>query len=157
GGAWSLRVPQCKFIFIKRKCEFWRNRNKIFFIIWRLIYERYKIKYMMDIPAKTKIGMGFKIEHIGGIVINPEAVLGENVSILNNVLIGSEKRGRRKGVPTIGNNVYLATNVVIVGNVKIGNNVLIAANTFVNFNVPDNSIVVGNKIILNENATVGYL
>ena len=152
-----LFLPQYKFVYIKRKCEYWRKKNKLFFIFWRIIYQKYKIKYLIDIPAKAVIGRGFKIEHIGGIVINPEAILGENVTILNNVLIGMEKRGKRAGNPQIGNRVYIAAGVVIVGKIKIGNNVLIAANSFINFDVPDNSIVIGNRIIPNDFATQGYV
>lgn len=133
------------------------KKNYLISAAYRLIYQRYKIKYMTDIPAKTVIGKGFKIEHIGGIVINPQAVLGDNVTILNNVLIGMEKRGKRAGNPIIGNHVYIATGAVIVGKIRIGNNVLIAANSFVNHDVPDNSIVIGNKIIHSENATKGYI
>lgn len=76
-----LFLPQYKFVYIKRKCEYWRRKNKLFFIFWRIIYQKYKIKYLIDIPSKAVIGKGFKIEHIGGIVINPEAILGENVTI----------------------------------------------------------------------------
>lgn len=150
-------IPQYRFVYLKQKCEFWRTQNKLYFCFWYLIYRKYKIKYLLDIPASVKIGPGFKIEHIGNIVINPSAKLGKNISILSGVLIGAEARGKRKGTPTIGNNVYLSANVVIVGNVNIGNNVLIAANTFVNFDVPDNSIVVGNKIIPSKQATRDYI
>lgn len=150
-------LPQFRFVYLKRKCEWWRKRNKIIFLFWRAIYQRYKVKYLMDIPAKCVIGPGLKIEHIGGIVINPNAVLGNDISLLNNVLIGSESRGKRKGCPKIGNRVYIASGVVIVGNITIGNNVLIAANSFVNHDIPDDSIVIGNKIIHSEAATDGYI
>src|SRR5699024_2352880 len=130
-------LPEYRFVYLKRKCEYWRSRNKALFIFWRLIYQRYEIRYLTNIPAQTLIGEGFKIEHLGGIVINSKAKLGENVTILNNVLIGMEKRGKRAGTPLIGSKVYIASGAVIVGKVKIGNNVLIAANSFVNFDVPD--------------------
>lgn len=117
------------------------------------------IKYMMDIPAKVEIGKGLRIEHIGGIVINSEAKLGENITLLNGVLIGAQNRGNKKGFPTIGNYVWIGTNAIIVGNIHIGNNVLIAPGAYVNFDVPDNSIVLGNpgRIIERENATEGYI
>lgn len=79
------------------------------------------------------------------------------MTILNNVLIGMEKRGKRAGTPLIGNKIYIASGAVIVGKVKIGNNVFIAANSFVNFDVPDNSIVIGNKIIKNDKAIDSYI
>lgn len=64
---------------------------------------------------------------------------------------------KKAGTPLIGNKVYIAFGAVIVGKVKIGNNVLIAANSFVNFDVPDNSIVIRNKIIKNDKATDSYI
>ncbi len=152
-------LPQYRFLFIKRKCEYWREKNKIIWFLYRYIYERYKMKYMMDIPATVKIGKGLRIEHIGGIVINPEAELKENITILNGVLIGAQNRGEKKGSPMIGNYVWIGTNAVIVGSIHIGNNVLIAPGAYVNFDVPDDSIVIGNpgKIIKKENATDGYI
>ena len=151
-------LPQYKFIYWKRKCEKWYN-NKIIYLFFRLIYEHYRVKYGIDIAAQTKIGRGLRIEHIGGIVINPKAVLGCNITLLNGLLIGAENRGERKGVPTIGNNVWIGTNAVIVGNIKIGNNVLIAPNSYVNFSVPDNSIVLGNPGVIkhSDNATKDYI
>lgn len=159
GGKNLILLPQFRFLFVKRKCEYWRDKNKIIFAIYRTIYQRYKIKYMMDIPARVKIGRGLRIEHIGGIVINPEAQLGENITMLNGVLIGAQNRGPKRGFPVIGNYVWIGTNAIIVGKIHIGNNVLIAPGAYVNFDVPDNSIVLGNpgKIIANSNATEGYI
>ena len=114
---------------------------------------------MMDIPAQVEIGKGLRIEHIGGIVINPEAKLGENVTLLNGVLIGAQNRGEKEGCPVIGNSVWIGTNAIIVGAIQIGNNLLVAPGAYVNFDVPDNSIVLGNpgKIIHKENATAEYI
>jgi serine O-acetyltransferase len=97
--------------------------------------------------------------HEGGIIINQGAVIGSNSNIAVGVVIGAELRGKRKGVPIIGNNVWIGANAVIVGRITIGNNVMIAPNSFVNFCVPDNSIVVGNpgKITFCEKATQGYI
>lgn len=38
-----------------------------------------QVKYGVDIPARTKIGPGFKIEHLYGIVLNPDVVIGKTV------------------------------------------------------------------------------
>lgn len=105
------------------------------------------------------LGNGFIIEHINGIVINPLVSIGDNCNIYNGVTIGLEKRGKRKGVPTIGNEVWIGANACIVGKINIGNNVLIAPGAYVNFDVPDNSIVVGNpgKVIHNDRATEVYI
>lgn len=154
-----LFLPQFKLVYLKRKCEKKRQYFKFVTLLFKYIYKHYQIKYNIEIPSETVIGKGFKIAHIGGIVVNSKVLIGDNVTILNGVLIGYEPRGIRKGTPTIKNNVWIGSNAAIVGNIEIGNNVLIAPNSFVNFNVPDNSIVIGNpaKIIKKENAVKDYI
>lgn len=65
----------------------------------------------------------------------------------------------RKGVPTIGNSVWIGVNATIVGKITIGDNVLIAPNTFVNCDVPSHSVVYGNPCVIKccDNATEGYI
>lgn len=48
------------------------------------------------------------------------------------------------GKVTIGNNVFIGMNSVILKGVTIGNNVIIGAGSLVNKDVPDNSVVAGN-------------
>ena len=114
---------------------------------------------LIQIPYTAKIGEGFYIGHFGRIIVNPNVVIGKNVNIATGVTIGQENRGKRQGVPTISDNVWIGTNAVIVGKITVGTDVLIAPNSFVNFDVPAHSIVVGNpaKIISKENATEGYV
>ena len=73
--------------------------------------------------------------------------------------IGQENRGRRKGVPVIGNSVWIGVNSTIVGNITIGDDVLIAPNSYVNRDVPSHSVVFGNPCIIRhqENATEDYV
>lgn len=116
-------------------------------------------KTKIQIPARTSIGEGFYIGHLGRVIIHPDAKLGKNINIATGVTIGTENRGKRKGTPQIGDNCWIGTNAVIVGNIKIGNDVLIAPLSYVNFDVPDHSIVIGNpaNIIPRENATENYV
>ena len=146
----ELCVPQFRFIFLKRMCELTRKRKRIcfFFPFFRFLYGHYKITYLTDIPARVSIGRGFRIGHVGGIVINPDVVIGNNVDIYNGVLLGVNFRGRKKGCPTIKDNVFIGANAVVCGNITIGCDVLIAPNSFVDFDVPDHSIVSGNPSII---------
>lgn len=116
-------------------------------------------KYGLDIPWTTEIGEGFYMGHPHNITINSKAKLGRNVNIGKGATIGQENRGKRKGTPVIGNNVWIGVNATIVGNISVGEDVLIAPNSFVNVDVPSHSIVVGNpgKIIPKENATEDYI
>ncbi|WP_312321612.1 serine acetyltransferase [Soonwooa sp.] len=127
--------------------------------IYRFILRHYQIKYGFQIYAETQIGEGFYLGHWGQLVINPKAVIGRNCNIAQGVTIAQANRGRREGVPTIGDEVWIGPNAVIVGGITIGNNVLIAPNAYVSTDVPENSVVIGNpaQITPNNMATEGYI
>lgn len=154
-----LLNPGFKFIYTHRKCNYYRDKNKIMFFYYRVKLYRYNIKYGFEISNLANIDKGFYIGHRGSIVINPNAIIGKNFSITSGVTIGQENRGKRKGSPKIGDSVWIGSNSTIVGNVTIGNNVLIAPGSFINFDVPNNSIVIGNPAIIKSNpeATRGYI
>lgn len=126
---------------------------------YRLMFTHYMCKFGIQTHWTLNAGRGLYIGHFGSIIIGAGATLGDNCNINQGVTIGIENRGERKGFPTIGDNVWIGANSVVVGKINIGDNVLIAPLTFVNFDVPSNSIVVGNpaKIIYNANATEGYI
>lgn len=66
-----------------------------------------------DIPFTAKIGKNAYFPHRAiGVVIHGNAVIGENARIQANVVIGGKGQS---GVPTIGNNVQIGANAVIVG------------------------------------------
>lgn len=72
-----------------------------------------------------------------------EGAIGENCNIGQGVTIGIAGRGEKKGVPQIGNKVYIAPGAKIIGKIIIGNNVMIGANSVVTKDVPDNAVVAG--------------
>jgi serine O-acetyltransferase len=144
--------PGYKISFWMRTCKYLHS-NLIFryslFIIARLIYQYYSSRFGIEIPFRTKIGPGLYIGHFNGIVIHYECVIGKNCNLLQNVTIGRSFRGDKKGVPTIGNNVFFGPGAVVFGDIKIGDNVAVGANAVVLKNVPDNAVVVGvpSKIV----------
>jgi len=150
--------PNLHFIYLLRTTQKY-PKNTFLGIFWRLILRHYQIKYGFQIYAETEIGEGFYLGHWGTLVINPKTIIGKNCNIAQGVTIAQANRGEFAGVPTIGDEVWIGPNAVIVGNIKIGNNVLIAPNAYVNFEVPPNSVVLGNpaKIIFNEGATQNYI
>ena len=112
----------------------------------------------IQIPAATQIGNGFYIGHHGTIVVNGGAVIGRNVNISQGVTLGQANRGEHKGVPTIGDNVYIGSGAKIVGAVKVGNNVAICANAVVTHDVLDNACVAGVPArIISMDGSVGYV
>ena len=152
-----LFTPGFTYIVIYRKAK--NSRNIFLKIIFRGWLRLLQMIYHFQIPYQTDIGEGFYIGHFGSIIINSKARLGKNVNVTSGVVIGQTNRGKKQGIPTIGDEVWIGANSVIVGNITIGKNVLIAPNSYVNFDVPDNSIVMGNpaKIIYNLKATEGYV
>ena len=134
-------VPGFTYIFFLRHAA--QARNGLSRAFWTFFLHITKYITHIQIPASTKIGRGFRIVHFGHIVVNPDAVIGENFNISQGCLIGNAQ-GKRAGAPVIGNNVCMNANAIIIGNAHIGNDVLIAPGAFVNFDVPDNSIVIGN-------------
>lgn len=152
--------PGFKYMYFHRKCSYFKTKNKkIRYLFYKIILNRYRIKYLYEISSNATIGKGFYIGHLGPIIINPTAIIGDNVNISSGVTIGQQNRGEKVGSPIIGNMVFIGANSIIVGKIKIGNNVLIAPGSYVNFDVPDNSIVVGNPGKIKEclNATEGYI
>ena len=152
-----FRPLEIRYISLLRKANMCKFLPLKLFYTLRLM--RLSNRTKIQIPARTSIGEGLYIGHLGRVIIHPDAKLGKNINIATGVTIGMENRGKRKGVPHIGDNCWIGTNAVIVGNVKIGSDVLIAPLTYVNFDVPDHSIVIGNpaKIIHKENATEDYI
>ncbi len=156
----KLTPPEeLKFIKAFRKAQYYSKRNKLLYLLWEVRKRRISRRTHIQISTVTQIGAGFYIGHCGRIIINPNAVLGKNINIATGVTIGQTNRGRMQGTPTIGDNVWIGTNAVIVGGIKIGSDVLIAPNSYVNFDVPDHSVVVGNPatIMHRENATYQYI
>lgn len=96
----------------------------------------------MCIDPQATIGPGLYIGHIGGVHINPQAVLGSNCDLAHRVTIGASAMGRG-GVPVLGDEVYIGTGATLVGKIRIGNRAKIAANTLVISNVPAGATVMG--------------
>ena len=128
-------------------------------IIAKLMLYRYSRKYGLEISTHANIGEGLYLGHPYNITVGADVIIGENVNLHKGCTIGRENRGKRKGVPTLGNRVFVGINSTVIGNIQIGDDVMIAPNTFVNFDVPPHSVVIGNPGVIHhkENATNGYI
>lgn len=130
------------------------TKNKILKILGFPIRMLYKIIFQwvfgIDIDDTTKIGFGFNVYHGQSLIINRDTIIGKNVTVRHNTTIGIAKEGGN--CPTIGDNVTIGANAVVIGDIMIGNNSTIGAGSVVIRNVPENSVVAGNpaKIIKNN-------
>ncbi|MGA8940718.1 MAG: serine acetyltransferase [Acidobacteriaceae bacterium] len=157
-----LRTPGFRYTFYLRKVTYYSGHKRGFgllpYLYNRLWLNHYRFRYGFEISPLTKIGPGFYMGHFGGVVISPFAVLGSNVNIAQGVTIGAASRGARRGAPTLGNQVWVGANAVIVGRVTIGDDALIGPGAYVNFDVPEKSIVIGNPgQIVSQSGSMGYI
>lgn len=94
-----------------------------------------------DIPLNSKLGGGLLLPHPNGIVIHPDADIGPNCLIFQQVTIG--EGGPLPGVPRIGGHVDIGAGARILGGIVIGDHAKIGANAVVLADVPAGATAVG--------------
>jgi serine O-acetyltransferase len=92
-----------------------------------------------DIPLTCKIGGGLLIPHPNGIVIHPDAEIGPNCLLFQQVTIGSDG----SGVPRLGGHVDVGAGAKVLGPVRIGDHARIGANAVVLDDIPAGATAVG--------------
>jgi serine O-acetyltransferase len=93
-----------------------------------------------DIPLNSKIDGGFMLPHPNGVVVHPDATIGPNCLLFQQVTVGT---GPRPGVPKLGGHVEVGPGAKILGGVHIGDHAIIGANSVVLTDVPAWSVAVG--------------
>ena len=124
--------PEFAFIFI------WRTKTKNRW--WSSFFLNQD--FLCKIFGSTQIAGGLICYHPFATVINAKSI-GENFQFRNGLTIGN-KANDNQLIPTIGDNVTVGANVVIIGNITIGDHVIIGAGAVVVKDVPSNSIIAGN-------------
>lgn len=112
-------------------------------ILMRVWQKFVEIAAGITLPCQATIGPGLYIGHYGNIIVSPDAVIGDTCNLSQGVTIGVSGRGQRRGVPIIGNRVYIAASAVVAGKIAIGDDVVIAANSLVITDVAAHTTVMG--------------
>lgn len=114
----------------------------------RLLHRWTQQAAAMDLPWQTQIGPGLCILHGWGLVVNPKARLGANVTLFHGVTIGQKDdigpAGRVTRYPVLGDGVWVGPNAVVIGDADIGDESIVAALSVVTKPVPRRSLVAGN-------------
>lgn len=112
-----------------------------------------------DYTTEKLISMGMKVgknfNRLHGTILDPGHCwlieIGDDVTMAPRVHIlchDASTKGflnyTKIGRVTIGNNVFIGAESVVLPGVTIGNNVVIGANSTVTHNIPDNSVAVGS-------------
>lgn len=94
-----------------------------------------------DIPLKCRIDGGLLLPHPNGIVIHPDAVIGPNCLLFQQVTLGTG--GPVPGAPALAGHVDVGAGAKILGGVTIGEHAVIGANAVVLCDVPAGATAVG--------------
>lgn len=155
-GLWALFVYRINNAIYNSKLP---RMLKLFLLFFGVFTQKWiEIITGISLPYSAKIGHSFYIGHFGNIIINANSIVGDNCNISQGVTIGVSGRGKNRGVPTIGNNVYVGANATIVGKIKIGDNAVIGANSLVVKDVLPGTTVVGVPAqVISGNDSTGYI
>ena len=96
----------------------------------------------VSIHPSASIGTSVFLDHATGIIIGAFAVIGDEVTILQNVTIGRNPSHPDRA-PRIGRGVLLSTGATIVGDVSVGDFAKIGAGAVVEHDVPSGCTAVG--------------
>ena len=123
-----------KYLIALRYLEYYSNCHKSRMDRYKLtffsrLHHYWSVWLGYEIPINT-FGYGLKLNHIGPIIVNPNARIGNFCDIHVGVNIGQNKSPQE--VPTIGNNVWIGPGVKIYGKIVIADGIMIGANSVVN-------------------------
>ncbi len=125
------------------------SQKPIVGILFSYFYRVYNILYGASIPLEVHIPKSTTFPHgIHGIFISKSAVIGERVTIYQQVTIGSnqEKGHKMFGAPKVGDDCLIGVGAKIIGNIVIGSNVSFGSNVSVARDVfSGTTVVVGEQ------------
>ncbi len=133
-----------------RNYQKWRSRGGILSSLlcaWTVLqYRFWSVVTGSDIPLNSQIGGGLVLLHPNGIVIHPDASIGPNCLILQQVTISA-------GVK-IGGHVDIGAGAKIIRPVTIGDHAQIGANAVVLCDVPPGATAVGVPARIIQSSTL---
>ncbi len=117
----------------------WRqNRSDLALLLQSLSSDSLQV----SIHPSASIGTSVLLDHATGIIVGAFAVVGDEVTILQNVTIG-RKRSLPDRAPRIGRGVLLSAGATVIGDISIGDFARIGAGSVVEHDVPAGCTAVG--------------
>ncbi|HAT54001.1 MAG TPA: serine O-acetyltransferase [Lactobacillus sp.] len=98
----------------------------------------------VDIHPAATIGERLFIDHGMGVVIGATAVIGDDVTILHGVTLGSRHDQPGKRHPTLGNHVLVGANALLLGDIVVHDFAKVGAGAVVLHDVGTGNSVAGN-------------
>lgn len=119
---------------------FWQRNHKL---LGRFTSHLGRFFTGIEIHPGATIGRRFFIDHGMGVVIGETTIVGDDVLLYKGVVLGGTSLEAKKRHPTIGNNVVVGTNAIVLGDITIGDNCKVGAGSVVTKPAPPNSTIVG--------------
>lgn len=110
----------------------------------------------IEIHPGAQIGHRLFIDHGMGVVIGETSIVGDDVTIYQNVTLGGTGKEKGKRHPTVGNGVIIGAGAKLLGDITVGSNCRVGAGSVILSDVPDNSTIVGvpGHIVLHHGSRV---
>jgi serine O-acetyltransferase len=139
--------PSRKLLLTIRSYQRWQGKTGISANLvrkWLILRHRFwSVITGADIPLNCNIGGGLLIPHPNGIVIHPEATIGVNCLIFQQVTIGTRNG---PGLPRIGDHVDIGAGAKILGPIEIGAWAKIGANAVIVKDVESGAVAFSRRV-----------
>ena len=99
--------------------------------------------FAIDIHPAVPVGRGVFIDHGTGLVVGETAVIGNNVSILQEVTLGGTGKEHGDRHPKVRDGVLISAGAKVLGNITLGAGCKVGAGSVVLKDVPSCATVVG--------------
>ena len=142
--------PIVRVMFWYRIAHYFYLKKRYFlssFIMYRI-----RKKTGIEIHPGAIIGKNLFIDHGVGVVIGETAIIGNNCTIYQGVVLGGTGKEQGKRHPTLKDNVMVGAGAILLGNIEIGEKAKIGANSVVLQDVPRGATVVGVKAHIVKNS-----
>jgi len=136
-----LCYPGLHAIWLHKLAHWFWKKNHL--LIGRYISHINRFLTGIEIHPGATIGRRFFIDHGMGVVIGETTIVGDDVLLYKGVVLGGTSLESKKRHPTIGNNVVVGTNAIVLGDIEIGENCKIGAGSVVTKPAPPGSTIVG--------------
>lgn len=133
--------PGLHAIWVHRFSHYlWKHK---FYFVARFLSHMARFFTGIEIHPGATIGRRFFIDHGMGIVIGETTEIGNDVLLYKGVVLGGTSLEKKKRHPTLGNNIIVGSNAIVLGAITIGDNAVIGAASVVTHSVPANATAVG--------------
>lgn len=131
----------CTMMYWRLACNLER-RGRFGALASKLIWRFNTLRSGCFLSPKAILGDGILLPHATGIVVGEGVIIGNRVTIFQNVTIGL--RGlSASAYPRIGSGTVIYSGACLIGGINVGSFAVIGANAVVTSDVVENSVLVG--------------